>query len=122
MIRTSPNAAPVREVLHSFLLSALVEGKRFSHVRWLMDDPAVATLMALERVRGEDAQPRLARELDPASLRAWMQRPQTELYAALPERFICRLGRDGQHPLRASGSRRRGLQPAQARAQEPSSA
>ena len=45
--RTSPNAAPVSEVLHSFQLSALVEGKRFCHVRWLMDDPAVATLMGM---------------------------------------------------------------------------
>ena len=88
VIRTSPNAAPVREVLHSFLLSALVEGRRFCHVRWLMDDPAVATLMGLAKVRGEDALPRLARELDPQSLRDWMQRPQTELYAALPDRFI----------------------------------
>jgi hypothetical protein len=61
VVRTSPNAAPVHEVLHSFLLSALVEGRRFCHVRWLMDDPAVATLMGLERVRGEDALPRLAK-------------------------------------------------------------
>ena len=88
VVRTSPNAAPVREVLHSFVLGALVEGKRFCHVRWLTEDPAVATLLGMERVRGEDALPRLAKELDPESLRQWMQRPQTELYAALPERFI----------------------------------
>jgi len=44
-----------------FSVSALVEGRRFCHVRWLMDDPAVATLMGLERVRGEDALPRLAK-------------------------------------------------------------
>ena len=61
VVRTSPNAAPVREVLHSFLLGALVEGKRFGPVRWVMGDPAVATLMGMERVRGEDALPRLAR-------------------------------------------------------------
>jgi hypothetical protein len=42
--RTRPNAAPVREVLHSFLLGALVAGKHFCHVRWVMDDPAVGTL------------------------------------------------------------------------------
>ncbi len=59
--RTSPNSAPGREVLHSFALSALVAGKRFCHVRWLTDDPAIATIMNLERVRGEDALPRLAR-------------------------------------------------------------
>jgi hypothetical protein len=59
----------VREMRHSFRLGALVEGKRFSHVRWVMDDPAMATLMGLKRVRGENALPRLARELDRESLR-----------------------------------------------------
>jgi hypothetical protein len=86
--RTSPNAAPVREVLHSFQLSALVEGKRFCHVRWLMDDPAVATLMGMTRVRGEDALPRLVKGMTPAALRQWLQVPETELYTALPEGFV----------------------------------
>jgi hypothetical protein len=43
VVRTSPNAAPVREVLHRFLLGASVAGKRSCHVRWVMDGPAVAT-------------------------------------------------------------------------------
>lgn len=54
VVRTRPNAAPVRQVAHSFALSALVEGKRFCHVRWLADDPARATIMNMKRVRGED--------------------------------------------------------------------
>ena len=86
--RSSPNAAPVREVLHSFALCALVEGKRFCHVRWLTDDPALATVMNMDRVRGEDALPRLAKGMSVEPMREWMQQPQTELYAALPERFI----------------------------------
>lgn len=86
--RTSPNAAPVRELIHSFLLSALVEGKRFSHVRWLTDDPAVATIMDMRRVRGEDAMPRLAKAMETETMRNWMQQPQEELYAALPNLFI----------------------------------
>jgi Transposase DDE domain group 1 len=88
VMHTSPNAAPVREVVHSFMLSALVEGKRFSHVRWLSDDPALATIMNMSRVRGEDALPRLAKEMSVEAMRDWMQQPQTELYAALPDRFI----------------------------------
>ena len=44
--------------------------------------------MGMKAVRGEDALPRLAKGLDSESLRAWMQRPQTELYAALPDPFI----------------------------------
>jgi hypothetical protein len=86
--RTSPNAAPVREVVHSFTLAALVEGKRFCHVRWLTDDPAIATIMNMNRVRGEDALPRLAKEMSVEQMREWLQQPQTELYAALPERFV----------------------------------
>ncbi len=88
VVRTSPNAAPVGEVVHSFALSALVEGKRFCHVRWINDDPAVARIMNMERVRGEDALPRLAKEMSVEQMREWMQKPQTELYAALPEHFI----------------------------------
>jgi len=88
VVRTSPNAAPVREVVHSFMLSALVEGKRFSHVRWLSDDPALATVMNMKRVRGEDSLPRLAKEMSAGQMRDWMQQPETELYAALPDRFI----------------------------------
>ena len=40
--RTSPNAAPVHEVLHSFMVAVLIEGRRFSHVGWVRDDPGVA--------------------------------------------------------------------------------
>src|SRR5260370_17319386 len=61
--RTSRNAAQVREVLHSFELSALVEGNRFCHVRWLTEDPALATMTATQRMRGEDSLPRSATEI-----------------------------------------------------------
>ena len=78
----------MREGLHSFLLGALVEGQSFCDVRWVMDSPAVATLMMLARVRGEEALPRLGRELDRENLCQWKNRPQTELYVALPGRFV----------------------------------
>lgn len=84
----APTPRPCARSCNSFQLSALVEGKRFCHVRWLTDDPAIATMMGLERGRGEDALPRLARGMAAEALRQWMPRPQTELYAALPERFI----------------------------------
>ena len=86
--RTSPNAAPVREVLHSFVLAALVEGRRFSHVGWVREDPGVAAVLGLERVRGEDALPRLVGRLSAAQARAWLRTAEVELYRGLPERFI----------------------------------
>ena len=47
--RTSPNAAPVREVLHSFAVTALIEGRRFRHVGWVQDDSGVAAVLGLAR-------------------------------------------------------------------------
>jgi len=86
--RTSPNAAPVREIVHSFSLTALVEGKRFSHVRWLTDDPGIATVMGMANVRGEDAFPRLVKALSPDQARHWLGTAEKELYAGLPSPFI----------------------------------
>ena len=40
--RTSPNATPVRDVLHGFLVGILMGGRRFAHMRRLQDDRAVA--------------------------------------------------------------------------------
>jgi hypothetical protein len=86
--RTSANAAPVREVLHSFAVTALIEGRRFRHVSWVQDDPGVAAVLGLARVRGEDALPRLVRGLSAAEARTWLGTVESELYRALPERFI----------------------------------
>ena len=86
--RSSPNAAPVREVLHSFMATVLIEGRRFSHVGWLRDDPGVAAVLGLERVRGEDALPRLVRPLGEEQARTWLGTAETELYRGLPARFI----------------------------------
>lgn len=86
--RTSPNAAPVREIIHSFSLTALVEGKRFSHVRWLTEDAGIATIMGMKSVRGEDAFPRLVKNMDAEQARTWMGTAERELYAGLPEHFI----------------------------------
>ena len=86
--RTSHNAAPVREIIHSFSLTALVEGKRFSHVGWLTDDPGIATVMGMKRVRGEDAFPRLIKALAPDQARQWLGTAEKELYAGVPAPFI----------------------------------
>jgi len=86
--RTSPNAAPVREIVHSFVLTALAEGKRFSHVHWLSDDAGVAAVMGMKHVRGEDAFPRLIKPLAAEQARQWLGTAERELYAGLPEHFI----------------------------------
>ena len=39
--RTSPNAAPVYDIIQSFMLTALTDGRRFSHVERLREDPTI---------------------------------------------------------------------------------
>jgi hypothetical protein len=39
--RTNSNAPPVHDILHRFLLTALVDGRRFAHVERLREDPTV---------------------------------------------------------------------------------
>ncbi len=86
--RTSPNAAPVREVLHSFSVTVLIEGRRFRHVGWVQEEAGVAAVLGLARVRGEDALPRLVKRLSVAQSRTWLGGAETELYRALPRRLI----------------------------------
>ncbi|MDR2675153.1 MAG: hypothetical protein LBC18_09920, partial [Opitutaceae bacterium] len=48
--RTSNNAAPAPDILHSFALTALCAGTRFAHVQRLREDASPAGLFAMKRV------------------------------------------------------------------------
>lgn len=86
--RTSPNALPVEDVLLGFQLTCLCEGRRFAHVRYVQGDPAVAHVMGMTRVPGEDAFPRLVKSLPRATARQWLGWTERELYAAVPREFV----------------------------------
>ena len=71
--RTSPNATPVRDVLHAFMFNCLLGGKRFSHARRMQDDGWWHGFWAWKRAfLRRDAFPRLISRLEPAQLRTWM--------------------------------------------------
>src|ERR1700742_3942383 len=46
--RRSPNAAKVYDVLQSFILTVLVDGRRFSHVGRLREDPTICELFGMD--------------------------------------------------------------------------
>lgn len=52
--RTSPNAAPVYDVLTSLGLTLLCDGRRFVHVQRLREDPTLNELFGLQRVVSDD--------------------------------------------------------------------
>jgi hypothetical protein len=88
--RSSPNATPVRDILHGFMINALMGGRRFAHIRRMQDDRAVAAILGLKRGRvcGEDAFVRMMSRADRERARSWMAASERDLYAALPVAFI----------------------------------
>ena len=86
--RTSPNAKPVYDILHSFLLTALVDGRRFAHVERLREDPTVRELFGLKSVVGDDSIKRLFAAIDEGAGAAWVAQAAAPIWGALPERLI----------------------------------
>jgi hypothetical protein len=86
--RTSPNAAPVYDVIQSFMLTALTDGRRFSHIERLREDPAIPELFGLESVVSDDTVRRFFASIDPGLGAEWIARQVQPLWRALPARII----------------------------------
>jgi hypothetical protein len=82
--RTSPNAAPVYDVIQSFMLTALTDGRRFSHIERLREDPTVPELFGMEAVVGDDTVRRFFKSVDPALGAEWIAEQARPLWGALP--------------------------------------
>ena len=86
--RTSPNAAPVYDVLTSFGLTVLCDGKRFAHVQRLREDPTLNEIFGLEGVVSDDTLRRFAASVPEAAGAAWVAQAAQRLWGALPQRLI----------------------------------
>ena len=86
--RTSPNAAPVYDVIQSFMLTALTDGRRFSHVERLREDPTIPELFGMESVVSDDTVRRFFKSVDPVLGAEWIARHAKPMWGALPERII----------------------------------
>jgi len=72
--RTSPNAAPVYDILQSFMLTALTDGRRFSHIERLREDPTIPELFGMEEVVGDDTVRRFFKSVNPTIGAEWVAR------------------------------------------------
>lgn len=86
--RTSPNAAPVYDVIQSFMLTALTDGRRFSHVERLREDPTIPELFGMEAVVGDDTVRRFFKSVDPVVGAEWIARHAKPMWGALPGQII----------------------------------
>jgi len=86
--RTSPNAAPVYDVLTSFGLTVLCDGRRFVHVQRLREDPTLSELFGLERVVGDDTLRRFVASVPEGAGAQWVAQVAQRLWGALPQKLI----------------------------------
>ncbi len=87
--RTSPNALPVYDVVMSFLLTAVCDGRRFAHVQRLREDPALKELFGLRRgVAGADSIRRLFARIETEAGARWVETALAPVWTALPTPLI----------------------------------
>lgn len=87
--RTSNNALPVRDIIISFLLTCIVEGRRFRHVRFIQNDAVIAKLFKLERrICSDDTFRRFFAAIDSEAGKKWIDGAFAILFGALPQSFI----------------------------------
>jgi len=86
--RTIPNAAPVYDVIQSFMLTALTDGRRFSHIERLREDPTIPDLFGMEAGVGGESVRRFFKSVDPVMAAEWIARNVKPLLGALPDPIV----------------------------------
>jgi hypothetical protein len=88
VVRTSPNASPVYDVIQSFMLTALTDGRRFSHIERLREDPTIPELFGMESVVSDDSVRRFFKSVDPVLGAEWIARQAKPMWGALPDPIV----------------------------------
>ena len=87
--RSSNNALPVRDILVGFLLTTLLDGQRFSDIRFIQNDPVVGEAFGVrKRIPGDDTVRRLFERIKPEAGRTLMYAANQYLYKSLPDYYI----------------------------------
>ncbi len=86
--QTSPNAAPVYDVLQAFILTALTDGRRFSYTERLREDPTIPEIFGMESLVSDDIVGRFFQSVDPVLGAEWIARHAEPMWRALPEQVV----------------------------------
>lgn len=87
--RSSNNATPVRDILIGFLLVCIQSGKRFRHMRWVQDDPALAAIFKVQRrIPSDSSVIRFFREIDSDQGKEWLYKAEELLYKSIGNNCI----------------------------------
>ncbi len=86
--RKSNNALSVYDILTSFSLTTLCDGRHFSDVNRLRNDPAMAELFGIRRVVSDDTIRRFFKSIKIEDARQWISQSCLPVRSALPNKFI----------------------------------
>ncbi len=88
VVRTSPNAARVYDILCTFAITALADGKRYTHANRISEDKTITEVFGMEKATGDDAIRRLFYSINENDARRWINYSSRHLWTALPDGFI----------------------------------
>ena len=80
--------APICDVLQSFMLTALTDGRGFLHIERVREDSAIAELFVMEAVVGDDTVRRSFQAIDPVLGADWIARHAKPMWGALPKTIV----------------------------------
>ena len=83
--RTSPNATRVGDVVNTFLLAAVCDGRRFAHINRLREDGAAREVLGMERICGDDTVRRFLGSLEEKAGAEWVAKAAQTMWSALPK-------------------------------------
>ncbi len=86
--RSSPNAAPIYDILQSFMLTALCDGRRFRHIARLREDPTVNELLGIKNVVSDDTVRRFFASIEAKEAADWIAEGSKPIWKALPQTLI----------------------------------
>ena len=86
--RTSPNASSVYDILQTFMLTALADGRRFSHIERMREDPTIPEIFGMEAVVNDDTVRRFFKTVKPELGAEWLASATKPFWKGLPDYII----------------------------------
>lgn len=84
--RTSNNATPIRDIIIGFMLTCILDGKRFHDIRFIQGDEVLKEVFKIEKcIPSDDTVRRFFQTIDPDAGREWMHEAYSIIYDNLPQ-------------------------------------
>lgn len=86
--RKSPNATSVSDILQSFFLAVVCDGRRFSHINRMREDEAAGQVLGIKRMCGDDTVKRFFGSMSEVAAGEWVAKSSQAMWRSLPDKVI----------------------------------